>query len=103
MASVIALHMLHRDAIDETFMPEDDGNCEGETQPKLVAKHRNGMPGVTVVAPVSVRHFVTRVRVRRQVIIVVHVVHLQSRTRGTAVVGVEDSLTPEGVARGSRW
>ena len=41
--------------------PKYDRNCESETQPEFVAKHRNGVPGVTVVGPVKVRHLVTGV------------------------------------------
>src|SRR5258708_39401901 len=36
--------------------PEDDGNREREAQPKLVAKHRHGVTGVTVMASVAIRH-----------------------------------------------
>src|SRR5713101_9823276 len=32
--------------------PEDYGNCKTEAKPKLVAKHSDGMSGVTVVASV---------------------------------------------------
>ena len=34
--------------------PKYDGNCESETQPEFVAKHRNGVPGVTIVGLVKV-------------------------------------------------
>jgi hypothetical protein len=34
--------------------PKYDGNGESETQPEFVTKHRNGVPGVTVVGLVKV-------------------------------------------------
>src|SRR6185437_11436326 len=42
--------------------PKDCRNCEGETQPKFVAKHCHGMAGVAVVFPVAMGHAVHGVR-----------------------------------------
>ena len=43
--------------------PEYDRNCEREAQPEFIPKHRDGMSGVTIVAPLSACHRVTGVRV----------------------------------------
>src|SRR5712692_6877727 len=60
--------------------PENHWNCESKAQPKLVAKHGDGVSGVTVVTRVSRRHLVTGMWVRRLSSgLVRHVVHFELR------------------------
>ena len=57
--------------------PQDDGNRESEAQPKLVAKHGDGVPRVMVVTCGGSRHIVDDVRTNRFVIVVRYVVHFE--------------------------
>ena len=62
--------------------PEDHGNRESEAQPKLVAKHRDGVSGVTVVVSVSGRHIVIMVRVGRFPLrVACQLIHLELRSQ----------------------
>src|SRR5438105_2470946 len=65
--------------------PDDDRNREREVQPKLVAKHRHGVSGVTIMLAVGVRHLVARMwLVRLLVMVVGRVIHADSNHYSTA-------------------
>ena len=78
--------------------PKDHRNGESEAQPKLVAKHGNGVPRVTVVTCVGFQHAVANVRTDRFVIVVRHAVLLESwrQIHGTGTVPLENLKTSEG-------
>jgi hypothetical protein len=57
--------------------PQDDGNRESEAQPKLAAKHGDGVPRVMVVTCGDSRHIVDDVRTNRFVIVVSYAVHFE--------------------------
>src|SRR5580704_2549600 len=57
--------------------PQDNGNRESEAQPKLVAKHGDGVSRVMVVTCGGSRHIMDDVRINRLVIVVRYVVHFE--------------------------
>jgi len=65
--------------------PQDDGNRESEAQPKLVAKHGDGVSRVMVVTCGGSRHIVDDVRTNRFVIVVRYVVHFEFSSHKLAV------------------
>jgi hypothetical protein len=69
-------------------------NREGQAQPKLVAKHRDGVPGVTVVVSVGAGHLVARMCVGRLSVglIVIHI-HRSLHPTSRARVSISDECT----------
>ena len=57
--------------------PEDDGNRESEAQPKLVAKHGDGVSRVMAVTCGGSRHIMDNVRSNQFAIMVRYVVHFE--------------------------
>jgi hypothetical protein len=57
--------------------PQDDRNRESEAQPKLVAKHGDGVSRVMVVTCGGSRHILNDLRINRLVIVVRYVVHFE--------------------------
>jgi len=58
--------------------PEDHWNRESKAQPKLVAKHGDGVSSVTVVTRVGVGNVVPSMVADRFAFLVCHVVHFNS-------------------------
>ena len=51
---------MYRKPMLDVRRPEDHGNRESEAQPELVAKHSDGVSGVTVVVSVGAGHLADR-------------------------------------------
>jgi len=79
--------------------PENHWDCESEAQPKLVAKHGDGVSRVTVVTRVGSRHLVAGLRTGRFVVLVCHVIHFEFGSQSPKVRARRRRPTVEGSGR----